>query len=393
MGIHNESTNAKCTVFEAEMRRRLWWSLVIFDNRVCEMSDHTATMLAPTWDCRTPLNVNDFDIRLEMKKPPVNHGKPTEALFAVVRSELGEYVRHSAFHLDFTNPSLKTIAKDTQFQSIMEGDELIALEKAMEDKYLEFCNLENPLHFMTIWTMRGYLAKTRLVEHYSRYSSSSSIQQTDAQRNAAVAHALSMLECDTKLMTSPLTKGYLWLVHFYFPFPAYIHIVQDLKRRPLNIHAEKNWEVMSDNYEARIMKMEPEYGPFFRVLAKILLQAWETREASFRHLDKPLEPLRMVLDIRYRLMQMTADAQRSNIEQNSAGSMNIDHLPMPMDFGGHGLSYDMEGQGSTNLGPGRYPDVSGLATTETDVNQVDWTTTDWNLMHARGWWGWGSHVN
>lgn len=387
MVIHNESSYAKCTALEAEMRRRLWWSLIIFDNRICEMSDYKTAMLAPTWDCRIPLNVNDFDIRPEMKSPPAIHDKPTEALFAVVRSELSDFVRHSAFHLDFTNPSLKTIAKDTQHGPVLEGDELIALEKTIEDKYLEFCNPENPLHFMTIWTTRGYLAKIRLLEHYSRYSMSS-VQQTDTQLDAAISHALSMLECDTKLMTSPLTKGYLWLVHFHFPFSAYIHIVQDLRKRPIEEHAEKAWEVMSDNYEARFMNMEQDDNPLFKLFSRIVLQAWEAREAVFRQQDKPLEPPRIVSDIKHEVMQMTSNAQNSNIERpNGAVGMNIDDfsMPMQMDFGGHGLLYGMGGQGSAGSGPGGYPDIPGQAMMDVDVNQLDWTTIDWNPMHAQGW--------
>ncbi|KAJ5509759.1 hypothetical protein N7527_011902 [Penicillium freii] len=42
---------------EAEMRRRLWWSLIIFDNRIGEMSDYQTSSLAPTWDCHNDLLV------------------------------------------------------------------------------------------------------------------------------------------------------------------------------------------------------------------------------------------------------------------------------------------------------------------------------------------------
>src|SRR5271168_2029549 len=115
---------------------------------------------------------------------------------------------------------------------------------------------------------QAYLAKCHLLEHHSKYSSSS-VHQTDAQRDAAISHALRMLECDTKFMTSPLTKGFLWLVHFHFPFPAYIHIVQDLRKRPIEEHAEKAWEVMSDNYEARFMNMEQDDIPLFNVFSRI----------------------------------------------------------------------------------------------------------------------------
>jgi hypothetical protein len=59
MGKHSESACAKCAPLEAEMRRRLWWSLVLFDSRISEMANDRTTTLIPTWDCRIPLNVND----------------------------------------------------------------------------------------------------------------------------------------------------------------------------------------------------------------------------------------------------------------------------------------------------------------------------------------------
>ena len=386
MGVHNESTYAKYTALEAEMRRRLWWSLIIFDSRICELSDYKTAMLTPTWDCKTPLNVNDSDAQPEMKSPPVVHGKPTEALFAVVRSELGEFVRHSAFHLDFTNPSLKPIAKNAQHGLILEGGGLIALEKTIEKTYFEFCNPENPLHHMTIWTTRGYLAKCRLLEHYSRHSRSS-MQQTDTQRDAAISFALSMIECDTKLILSPLIKGYLWYVHIHFPFPAYIHIVQDLRKRPVQEHAEKTWEVMSDNYEARFMNPEQDDNPFFKIFSRFILQVWEAREVVFKQSNKSLEPPRIVRDIKRKVMQIISNAQNYDTEQpKDAVGMNIDDflMPLPMDFGGNSPPYYMGWKGSGGSGPMSYPDIPGQALMEVDVNHLDWTTIDWNLMHAKG---------
>jgi hypothetical protein len=82
LGIHNESANAKCTVFEAEMRRRLWWSLIIFDSRIGELAACNAVALTPTWDCELPLNTNDTDLRPEMKETPDAQEKPSDAIFA-----------------------------------------------------------------------------------------------------------------------------------------------------------------------------------------------------------------------------------------------------------------------------------------------------------------------
>ncbi|KAF1363463.1 hypothetical protein EJ07DRAFT_152273 [Lizonia empirigonia] len=72
MNIDSEAANAKHGVFEAEMRRRLWWAMVVYDSRISEMSDYKTTQLVPTWDCKIPVNVNDFDLRPEMTTRPTD---------------------------------------------------------------------------------------------------------------------------------------------------------------------------------------------------------------------------------------------------------------------------------------------------------------------------------
>ncbi|KAI1630024.1 putative C6 transcription factor [Exophiala viscosa] len=399
LSIQNESTNAKCAALEAEMRRRLWWSLVMFDNRIGEMSDLKSSMLAPTWACCVPLNINDSDISPEMKIPPAVYDKPTDSIFVVVRSEIADFVRHSSFHLDFTNPSLKAVAGlNTAHDPVGEHRQLATLEKSIEDKYLQFCNPENPLHFMTIWSTRGHFAKCHLMVYYARFSFSS-VQETDAQRNHAFSLALHMLECDTRLMASPLIKGYHWLLQMYFPFFAYIHIVQDLKRQPMTALADRAWEIMSDNYNGRFTVMEQDDQIFARVFARVVLQAWEARQAAFNERDQSLdtprivskiqqEPPRIVVNIQQRLAQIAANSQNSTADlQNDIGGMNLDDLPMAMPgFGGNGVPYTPSWPGYA--GPpalGTYPDLFGQATMDVDVNPIDWTSMNWRAMQGPPW--------
>ncbi|KAA8648069.1 uncharacterized protein ATNIH1004_003952 [Aspergillus tanneri] len=379
MGLDNKAAYAQYTALEGEMRRRLWWSLVIFDNRICEMSHHKTTSLIPTWDCPTPLNLNDFDIQPEMKSPPPSHNKPTEALFAVIRSEVAEFIRHSAFHLDFTSPSLKKIA-NLHHGTSTKIEKLEAFENMLEDKYLKFCNLENPLHFMTIWTARGQLAKNRLMDHYSKFAS---MEQTDDQRNSANAYALRILECDTKIMDSPLTKGYLWLAHFYLPFPAYIHILKDLKNRPMASLTEMAWEIISNNYKARFA--DTQANPFFEFLCTIVLQAWEAYEAACeatsRPLHTPLPTPRIVTDIKQKMAQSMSRALSDTSQPKYSLDVTIDDflMSMPMDFVGTGLGYEIEGQGLPGEVPAGYPDMPGV---HAKMNQSDWTTIDWCPGHG-----------
>ncbi|KAJ5170103.1 uncharacterized protein N7500_002886 [Penicillium coprophilum] len=383
MGIHNDSMYGKWSTLETEMRRRLWWSLVIFDNRICEMSDYKTASLSPTWDCRLPLNVNDFELRPEMQTPPTENNRPTEMVFAIVRSELADFVRHSAFHLDCTNPFLSTVAR--QDSSIDDAERLLALEKAIEEKYLGFCNPENPLHFMTIWTTRGYLAKNRLLQHYAQYSTAP-VQQTDTQRSMGISYALHMLESDTKLMTSPLTKGYMWFIHIYFPFPAYIHILQSLKRWPIQEHVDQAWEVMSNNYEVRILDTKKDDRPFYILLSQIVLQAWEAREQVVGVSEDPLMPPRIVSDIRKKVMQMTLNFAQDvdTVQPGNTSGVNGDNLsiPMQMNFNTNRMAHGAGKQLSTSLDSWGYPQVPRSSSMEMDANQFLSNMMDWDNLQA-----------
>ena len=132
MGLHRESALAEQTVFEAEMRRRLWWSLMLFDSRICELASCKPVTLDPTWDCKIPLNVNDSDLRPEMKVPPFIQGKTTEALFTVVRSDIGDYIRQTEFNLNFSAPALKPISKQLQNGAAPDARELTKLEVSIQ---------------------------------------------------------------------------------------------------------------------------------------------------------------------------------------------------------------------------------------------------------------------
>lgn len=381
MGCHSELALSKLNPLEAEMRRRLWWSLLLYDARIGELSDSKHANLNPTWDCKIPLNVSDSDFHIEMKDPPQIQGKPTEAIFAVLRSEIGNFIRNTAFHLDFNNPTLKPAPKD--HNPITEGSELINLEKLVEDKYLKFCDPENPLHFVTIWTTRMSLAKWHLVEHW-HFSGKNYSSKVGLVHDATIAHALTLLECDTKLMTSPLSKGFIWMSYMQFPFPAYFQIVQNLKRRPLSQQAEKAWEAMNANYEARFLAHALFYdeipGPFFRIFAKIIVQAWEVREQAFKQMGETIVEPVIVVSVRQRVAELSQNAEKSEEEIKRDMMMDVNDFSMvaPMGFYDIGVEY---GYAGTGTGTGAYMDTPGLGLIDGDISQLDWSAMDWNAMN------------
>ncbi|KAK3389292.1 putative C6 transcription factor [Podospora didyma] len=345
MGIHSEATLAQHPPVEAEVRRRLWWTIVMFDHRVGEMSDYkTATLLLPTWDCKIPLNVADSELRPELSELPAPAARfsPTEAIFTVVRAELGDHIRFAEFNLDFTCPVLKPLARD-------DVGGLGALSQTIEDKYLRLCDPNVPLHYFTIWMARYYLAKNRLVEHYSRQASmrGQPPEVLDKQRDLALSHALDMLTCNAKIRGSPLTARFSWLVHFFFPFASYMHILQDIKTRPLSRQAGQAWEVMNENFEAQSVEAVPaRQEAIFQVFCHGLVEAWSVCEAAIIATTAPADgeaaaspsspppkPPKLIASIRLALERLAAQQaerqrrQQQQYAQSETSSSRSDQIP------------------------------------------------------------------
>ncbi|KMK56412.1 C6 transcription factor [Aspergillus fumigatus Z5] len=327
MGLHNESTYTPYTA---------------------------VTTLTPTWDCQIPLNVNDVEIRPDTNSWAPNNEKPTEALFAVVCSELADRIRHTTFHINFVNPVLAAVAKakNPGRMSIPADDEMLTIQKTIEEKYLAFCDPTDPLRYMAIWTTRGYLARNRLLEHYARHLTSPAMQQTDAQRNAALFYALQMLD------------RYRWLVDFHVPALAYIHVLNDLKKRPTESHVEKAWQAMSKNYEARVMHPKPSGQGVFTVFARAVLQTWGAREVFLRQQGMPVETPQIVLDIRNKVGQRSSDSSMvpscgtgEPPHSSIAIGTSSETVPTQMSFSGH--SADGQGFPDPDLGPSSFPEVAG----------------------------------
>lgn len=425
MGIHMERTYATYSALEAEVCRRLWWSLVTFDHRVCELSEYRTTTLTPTWDCRMPLNLHDFELRPEMKMAPPAHEEPTEALFAVLRYLHADFLRHSAVHLSFANPCLQmTAARPGPGNN--SGD-LAALERLIEDKYIALCDPANPLYFMAIWTTRGSLARTRLLEYYSRLVSAEagschhnqqqeqqqqqqqgqqhkeqsgtgkcreSMDRDEDEDEASLSYALTMLECDAKLLTSPVSRGFAWFARLNFPMLAYVHVLRYLRGRRGGggggggdtALTRKAWRVLSESYEAHAA--EPKLADaIFVVCSRLVLQAWNaTRgEGSPSSTGKSqsegdavgTEVPRIVADMRDKTVQVSTAEPASG---GGGGATDHPTVPISMD---HGWQNVMGLQGFPGSQPGGYPDMSPLGTSGIDTNHF-LNMYNWRVFGSQG---------
>jgi len=330
LGIHRDGAQFGLPPFETELRRRLWWQLVLFDKRVAEITGSSITALSTSGgDCRFPLNLNDTDLSIHAKDPPTAYPGPTEMLFCLTRIELTVAAAPNGFrHGDQTpggaaaaaatgtgggagggSSSGGTTTKPRVHYSPAPSSPDVATHLAnhnlpnnlesfcnyIENVYLKHCDPKIPLHFFTLMMTRQALCKLRVIDFLCRGVSSDSIEQSE--RDHLFIEAIKMVEYDNIIQSTDSIQGFRWYTYQHFPFPAYIFLVSELRHRTTGDLCERAWGAMIENHERRGLTRNLR-SPMHIAFGHFFVKAWDAREAAELQMGRPLQTPRIVALLR-----------------------------------------------------------------------------------------------
>jgi hypothetical protein len=150
IGLPTDGTHYGLLPFEAEMRRRLWWQIVIIDARTSELSGSGPGLLTYTWNTKFPLNFNDSDLFPDMRTLPAERPGLTEMTFIRLRCEIADFAQKS---------------RVSQLTDLAREGEITEFEQRIEKQYLSYCDPSVPLHFMARTMARAAISKFRVGLH------------------------------------------------------------------------------------------------------------------------------------------------------------------------------------------------------------------------------------
>jgi Fungal specific transcription factor domain. len=171
MGLHRDGTALRLSVFETEMRRRLWWQLIILDSWNGRLSGSGSALTFPHMDTKLPLNVNDSDLYPDMKEIPKEHSGATEMIFCLMRYEVGHFFLRKITASSPFDGHWSTFSNLSK--SLAEKDQALdEMERILEQKYLRHCDKSIPLHLATLFVAKAASCAMRLEAHHPRQYSS-----------------------------------------------------------------------------------------------------------------------------------------------------------------------------------------------------------------------------
>ena len=276
MGLQRDGIGLEVPIFETEMRRRLWWQIMVLEGRMAELSGSTFPFAANFSDTKLPLNINDNQIQPGMTTAPTEIEGATEMMFCNLRYTIGDFFRsvqekapgkgfNGISHWQ-TGPA-NTDAKDKMIDE---------LERIFEQKFVRFCDPLDRLHMMTAVVARSVLAIIRFKVHHPRHQNRK-MEQVEIDK--LFSNCLKIIEYDNMGHSTKNVRGFLWHVNVFFAWDAFIFILTELRRRTTGDQAERAWQQVEQAYEHH-----PEFladsSAFHRAIGTLAERAWTEREAA-----------------------------------------------------------------------------------------------------------------
>jgi len=299
MGLNVDGTSYGLQPFEVEMRRRLWWQIILLDSRVGELSGAGPSLHMHIWTTRLPSNVNDSSLFPDMREPPVEHPGVTEMLFVLQRCEIAQFVHHQR-RAHACGPADPNVGMVDSFEDML------------EKKYLKYCDSQVPMHHISMLMARIGMCRLRMGPRHPHLLSVKANDMSDEEKERFFILGLTMLENHHKMMCAKNLGRFMWHIYTNFPFPAHVYLLCALRHRTTGELADKAWQQMSDSFDRRYnsdMKSKQKHGSQLHMaLANLTLKAWDAREAALR-MFQPCPPTpKFILGMREELASRKSPA-------------------------------------------------------------------------------------
>lgn len=305
MGLHTDGSYLKLRPFEAEMRRRLWWQILMLDQRVIQVSGAPSSLTSYFWNTNIPSNLNDNDLLAGMRDTPVESERPTETLFVLIQCEICNFKRKLQAAADSST--------DSQTKTID------FFEEHLQRKYLKHCDPSVPLHLVSNLMLQLELSKLRFGVFRPQALQGSRPAITQTEQDAVFCTTLKVMEFHNAMLAAADLQKFVWYSFTNPPFQAYLQLLCGLRTRTSGELADRAWNQLAAHAENRerhdTWDKSKKSGPLHLAIANLTVKAWEVRETA-RPLFMPALPVpRFVSLLRSQLL-----AEKPRITDNGRGA-------------------------------------------------------------------------
>ncbi|PSS00736.1 fungal-specific transcription factor domain-domain-containing protein [Coniella lustricola] len=285
MGLHRDGELLGLKPFETEMRRRLWWQIIMVDAKYAMMSGLSHALLPRGWDTKEPKNISDEDLVPSTTEPISDTEGPTDMILTLTIFKLAK----SLIRL----PGIETIllinemeatrgttslnkAKVAEYRAVV-----VQLDRDLDEMFERFSPPgSGPLHDLARQLKQHLMGKLMVLAKPPAESPDWGTEVFDHTSNAfklavdTTCHAVEQY----KMASYP---GWDWFSRLHFQLDIFAYLVGQLSYRTTGRLVDKAWQVVEDVY-----KYHPEFyeisQKLYYQLSYFIFKAWRKREEAIR---------------------------------------------------------------------------------------------------------------
>ncbi|KAK6398293.1 hypothetical protein LTR65_003373 [Meristemomyces frigidus] len=257
------------------MRRRLFYQLIPLDGVASQVAGTGMAMTPDTWDTQPPLNINDDQIWPGMTERPKAQKVATEMVFCLTHACVGKsFVKSKKSMHRAASGQPKDIEEYERFISEAENE--------VEENYIRYCDIVNPLHFLTMCLGRSAITAMRIRVRLPKVRDQSI---TDAGRRELFQLALKVLDTDAAACAQMGLRRYMWLVRPFFAWGSWdslIFVATSVRRQDGGLSSAE-----SDGAWGRVQQVYDSHGELLNMkqalhmaVGRLTLKAWSANPPS-----------------------------------------------------------------------------------------------------------------
>ena len=373
MGIHRDGALLGLSIFEAEIRRRVCWQIVLLDSRCAQLSGTGISVTAHLWDTRLPANINDSDLSPEMREMPFEHNGVTEMVFCLIRYEFGNFLRGGNTWGGFDGAWQKLSSDNIP---LGEKDNIIdQLGSYLENKFSRYCDPLIPLHTFSISLIRAAILKLRFVAHHPQQYPDKGASMSQRERDIVFATGLKMIEYDTFGQSMPSLKRFLWHVNVHFQFDAFVFVLSELRHRTSGPLIDRAWQRVQEVYDNHPELITKTPNELYVAIGNLTLKAWKSREEGLaRQLQRSTDVPTFISSLRSQRPTEGDVSLTKLIDANQPPAVVDDALAM----NGQGSGFRMIAPNGINMYDSELRPHPQFDSATLDMSPVDWDF--WNSL-------------
>ncbi|KAF4449181.1 fungal specific transcription factor domain-containing protein [Fusarium austroafricanum] len=282
MGLHRESSLRGLQPFEAEIRRRVWWQIVILDGRASQLTGASMNPDVQLYgDTRQPLNLSDADLVPSASTLPLSSPVATDMVFCKVRIEIGVWMIQQKCLLS-SESEASTAGKARFFKTIDE------LESRIEEKYLSKMDKDLPLNLLTEYLARSAICQLRLSMYHPIHRPERTSDLNAEQFDMLLENSLQVIRYDILSHSTPSMQCYLWHISNFFPYETFVLLISTLSGRTASPIVDTAWDVINQAFEHHPSFISDISDSLYWAIGNITMKAWGQRVARAKVRGEPI---------------------------------------------------------------------------------------------------------